>query len=707
MINQALLDPHSIVVVGGSNDLHKPGGKVLKNIIDGAYAGDLKVVNPKQSSVQGVACVASLDELDEVELAILSIPARFCPAAVHTLATEKDTRAFIILSAGFSEEGAQGKDWEEQIVRTVNSVNGCLLGPNCIGLINNNYRGVFTTPIPVLDENGCDLVSSSGATAVFLLEAGISMGLKFANVFSVGNSAQTGVEDVLEHMDAHFDAKTGSRSKLLYLESVFNPQKLLKHASSLVRKGARIAAIKAGRTEAGSRAAASHTGALTNPDSAVSALFKKAGIVQCRSRQELLSVAAVFSYPELKGKNIAVITHAGGPAVMLTDALSDGGLNVPALEGPDAEQLLSQLNPGSSVANPIDFLATGTAKQLGTIIDHCEQEFDQVDAMVVIFGSPGLFDVTDAYAILRSKMVSCSKPIYPVLPSVINARAGIEAFQSAGYANFPDEVVLARALCAVAGTPAPAKGATAPNITIDRQRIRNIVDTASDGFLPPDKAGELLDAAGIPRVQQQIITVARQLEHPPVPFDFPVAMKVVGPVHKTDVGGVVLDVESGHDMQTQFDRLMRIEGAVGVLLQPMTDGIELFVGVKREAGFGHLLVCGFGGVMVEVMNDVSACLVPVSESEASKMIRRLQAYPLIQGLRGREGVCERLFSEIIQRVSALVETAPEISEMDINPLMGSGQTLLAVDTRTRIEKQLAETPHPPLPETASSTRLKA
>jgi acetyltransferase len=604
---------------------------------------------------------------------------------VHTLATEKATRAFIILSAGFSEESAQGKAWEEQIVKTVNSVNGCLLGPNCIGILNHNYRGVFTTPIPQLDSRGCDLISSSGATAVFLLEAGMLMGLKFANVFSVGNSAQVGVEDVLEHMDLNFDAKTDSRIKLLYLESVSSPAKLLKHASSLINKGARIAAIKAGHTEAGSRAAASHTGALTNPDSAVQALLTKAGIVQCHSRQELLSMAALFTYPELRGNNIAVITHAGGPAVMLTDALSDGGLKVPAIDGPDAEELLSRLNPGSSVANPIDFLATGTAEQLGTIIDYCEQKFDHIDAMVVIFGSPGLFDVADVYAVLRAKLQSCRKPIYPVLPSLINARAGIETFLSRGYVNFPDETVLARALCAAANTPAPVASQPA-GFAVDTGRVRAIMDAAADGFLPPDMVAELLDAAGIPRAQEWIITTADQIEKTVNTFKFPAAMKVVGPVHKTDLGGVVLDVESVRDMRAHFDRLMQIEGEQGVLVQPMANGIELFIGAKREHGFGHLLVCGSGGVLVEVLNDFSTCLVPVSSGEAKAMVRRLQAYPLIRGLRGGEGVSETLFTGAIQRVSALLETAPEIVEMDINPLLGAGQTLLAVDTRIRIER---------------------
>lgn len=680
MINQSLIDPRSIVVVGGSGDIEKPGGKILKNLLDGSFGGELYVINPKNDSVQGISCLPSVAELETAELAIICIPARYCPDIVRTLANEKETRAFIILSAGFGEEGEQGKQWEQEIAETVNSADACLIGPNCIGILNSNYTGIFTSPIPPLDPKGCDLLSSSGATAVFLLEAGILLGLKFSGVYSVGNSAQTGIEEVLEYMDLTHDPKKDSSIKLLYLESIANPEKLLKHASSLVRKGVRIAAIKAGSTEAGSRAASSHTGALTNPETFVRALFNKAGIVTCSSREELLSVASAFNYKPLKGKNIAVITHAGGPAVMLTDALSSGGLNVPEIAGPDAEELLSQLHPGSSVSNPIDFLATGTAEQLGIVIDYCDNRFDQVDAMVVIFGSPGLFDVADVYKVLGEKLETCRKPIYPVLPSVINARDGIQAFLSRGHINFPDEVALGRTLAAIHGTPAPPM-IEQTGYNIDKQRIRDVIDAAIDGFLSPGEIGTLLDAAGIPRVQETTLTSFSDIGQ----IDFPVAMKAVGPVHKTDVGGVVLNVNSMEELKVHFERLMQIDQATAVLIQPMVSGLELFAGVQRESNFGHLLVCGLGGIFIEVLNDISSCLVPVSKCESIAMIKNLKGYKVIQGTRGNEGVNLELFSEIIQRLSLLVEAAPEIAEMDINPLMGSMENVSAVDTRIRFQ----------------------
>ena len=685
MINQSLLNPQSIVVVGGSDNIKKPGGKVLKNIIDGGFAGKLLVVNQRETSVQGLNCLKSVDEIDKVDLAIISIPAAYCPQIVRTLASAKGTRAFIILSAGFGEAGEQGKLLEKEIVETVNAVNGCLIGPNCIGYLNANYHGVFTTPIPPYDPKGCDLISSSGATAVFLIEAGIPSGLKFSNVFSVGNSAQIGVEEVLEYMDQNHDPDKDSCIKLLYLESVANPQKLLKHASSLIRKGVQIAAIKAGSTVAGSRAAASHTGALTNSDMVVRALFRKAGIVYCSSREELLSVASVFHYKELKGKNIAVITHAGGSAVMLTDALSLGGLQVPAIEGPDADKLLSFLHPGSSVTNPIDFLATGTAEQLGIIIDYCENKFDQIDAMVVVFGSPGLFDVANVYAVISEKLKNCSKPIYPVLPSVINAQKEIRQFLSTGHVNFPDEVELGRALVAIYKTPAPQE-VFQPAYPVDHERIRIIIDSANDGFLTAEEVAGLLDGVGVPRVGESSLKTSSDIEAMQHSVTFPVVMKVIGPVHKTDVGGVLLNIKSVEEMHVRFKQLMQIDKANGVLVQPMIAGIELFIGIKRESNFGHIILCGLGGIFVEVLNDFSSCLCPVSQAEAVTMIQRLRAYKIIKGTRGRGGVNEDLFSEIIQRISALVTAAPEIVEMDINPLMGSMSNITAVDTRIRIEK---------------------
>lgn len=685
MITKQLTDPKSIVVIGGSDDVQKPGGKVLKNLIDNNYKGNLYVVNPKADVVQGITCNKNVESLPSVDLAIIAIAAKFCPQTVRTLAEEKETRAFIILSAGFHEESEEGAKLEQEIVDTINSVNGSLIGPNCIGVMNSNYAGVFTTPVPRLDPKGVDFISGSGATAVFIMEAGMPKGLTFASVYSVGNSAQMGVEDILKDMDENFDPATSSRIKLLYVESINKPQMLLKHASSLISKGCKIAAIKSGGSEAGSRAASSHTGALASNDVAVDALFRKAGIVRCNGREELATVAGIFMHPELTGKRVAIITHAGGPAVMLTDSLSNNKLEVPPISGPEADALLEKLFPGSSVANPIDFLATGTAEQLGHIIDACENDFDNVDAMAVIFGSPGLFPVYDVYDLLHEKMNECKKPIYPILPSIINVKDEIEHFLAKGRVNFPDEVIFGNALAKVYHTPAPQpENIETPKV--DEKTIRSIIDGADNGYLMPDKVQQLLDAAGITRAGEAVVTSAEDAKKVASDLGYPVVMKVVGPVHKSDVGGVVLNVKTPEAVANEFERMIKIKDTTAILIQPMLSGVELFVGAKREDKFGHMVLCGLGGIFIEVLKDVNAGITPIAQSEALDLIHRLKSYKILQGVRGQEPVNEQHLAEIVTRVSALVTIAPEIFEMDLNPLLGRKDRVVAVDARIRIEK---------------------
>ncbi len=687
MINKQLIDPRSIVVVGGSNNIHKPGGKVLKNLIDGKFKGDIYVTNPKEIVVQGIKCYQSPADLPEVDLAIIAIAAEHVPATVELLAQLKNTRAFIILSAGFSEvEGnEEGKMLEAEIVESVNNVNGALIGPNCIGILTPNHHSVFTLPVPKLEVKGCTLISGSGATACFILESGIQKGLTFSSVFSVGNSAQMGVEEILKYMDETYDPETSSDIKLLYIENIDKPDLLLKHASSLVRKGCKIAAVKAGSSEAGSRAASSHTGALASSDVAVDALFRKAGIVRCYGREDLISVALVFMHKKPKGKNVAIITHAGGPAVMLTDTLSNNGINIPLIDNPASKELLEQLFPGSSVANPIDFLATGNAEQLGIIIDYVDKKFDEIDAMVVIFGTPGLFKIFDVYQVLDEKMKTADKPIYPVLPSTLTARKEVDEFISKGRVFFADEVVLGNALARVMNSPQPSPiEIKIPDI--DRIKIREIIDNVDEGYLPPDKVQNLLDAAGIPRAGEAVVTSGVEAVESAKKLGFPVVMKVVGPLHKSDVGGVELNVKDEESVEREFERMIRIKDTTAILIQPMLSGIELFAGAKQENKFGHLVLCGLGGIFIEVFKDVAAGLAPLDKSEAISMIRSLKSYKIIKGVRGREGVDEEKFADIITRLSALVSAAPEIVELDLNPILGKAASVVTVDARVNISR---------------------
>ncbi|HLV40669.1 MAG TPA: acetate--CoA ligase family protein [Brumimicrobium sp.] len=684
MINTQLLSPRNIIVVGASMNEQKPGGKVLRNLLEGNFKGEIYALNKKKVNIDGVIHITDVQELDDVvDLAILAVPANVCVHIIREL-IELGTRAFIIYSAGFSEAGEEGEQLEKELLELINDSDSSLIGPNCIGVINENYKGVFTSPIPEFDPLGCELISSSGATAVFFMEAAILNGLRFSNIYSIGNASHIGVEEVLEHMDLNFDPKTSPKVKLLYLEQIKHPFKFLKHATSLIRKGCRIAAIKSGYSEAGGRAASSHTGALATSDVVIRALFKKAGVVYCSSREELIAVASVFQTKPLKGKNIAIITHAGGSAVMLTDALSSKGLNIPQFDPKETAELLKQLNPGSSVDNPIDFLATGNAEQLGLIIDFCD-EHPLIDGMVVVFGSPGLFNVKDVYDVLEEKMKTCKHPIYPVLPSLMNAKDEIQSFLDNGRVNFSDEVVLGNALAHVYAMHKPNYfEIKLPKMDI--VGIRGIINASKDGFLNANDSVDLMKAAGINYAQQFTCKNTNELKAIQKSVKFPLVMKVVGPVHKTEVNGVRLNINSIEEMNAHFEELIKIPKVTSVLIQEMLQGEELFAGAVKQGEFGHLVIFGFGGIFLELLNDTANALAPLEKNEVKEMVRSLKGYPIIDGYRNRPKLDEEKFIDTIVRVGALVHIAPEIVALDLNPLLADENSITAVDIRVRIEK---------------------
>lgn len=658
----------------------------MRNIINGGYKGVLRIVNPKEDEVQGVKAFHDISELPPTDLAILVIPSHMCPETVDRLAEDKGVKAFIIISAGFGEETKEGAKLEQHILDTCERHGAALIGPNCIGLLNSWHHSVFTKPIPTLHEKGVDFISGSGATAVFILESAVTKGLPFNSVWSIGNGKQIGIEDVLQYMDENFDPEKDSHVKLLYIENVSDPDKLLFHASSLIRKGCRIAAIKAGSSESGSRAASSHTGAIASSDSAVEALFRKAGIVRCFSREELTTVGCIFTLPPLTGRNFAIVTHAGGPGVMLTDALSKGGLNVPKIEGPDADELKSLLFPGASVANPIDILATGTPEHLGIAIDYCENKFKDIDAIFVIFGTPGLVQLYEAYDVLHKKILECKKPIFPILPCLHTAGPEVAEFLKKGHVNFSDEVTLATALTQIMKTPKPAS----PEIElfgVDIPRIREIIaGIKEDGYIAPELVHQIFECAGIPMVPEMVSDSKGELTAFADKVGYPVVAKVVGPVHKSDVGGVALNIMNAEHLEMEFDRMMKIEGAKAIMVQKMIKGKELFIGAKYEPRFGHIVLCGLGGIFVEVLKDVSSGLAPLSYDEAYSMIRSLRAYKIIKGTRGQKGLNEQKYAEIIVRLSTLLRFTTEIKELDINPLLADEDNVTAVDARIRIEK---------------------
>jgi len=682
---EQLINPKSIVVVGASDNILKPGGSVLYNLTNGTFEKDLYVVNSRGGTIQGAKAYKSIEEIPQTDLAIISIPASQCLHTVDYLAKEKSVKAFIVFSAGFSEESEEGALLERQLLDIVNKAGVLMIGPNCSGFFNTKHQSIFTKPVPNLDPQGVDIISSSGGTITYIIESAMRIGLRFNSAWSIGNSAQVGVEDILEHLDKEFNPKTSSKIKLLYLEKIAAPDRFLKYSASLIRKGCKIAAIKSGSSSSGSRAASSHTGAIASSDSAVEALFRKAGIIRCFSREELANVGAVLSLKELKGRNLAIITQAGGPAVILTDALSKGNIDVPEMNKDLASELKKHLLPGAAVSNPIDIIGTGTGEHIAFCIDFCEKNFKEIDGIAVIYGNPGVSNVAEAYEMLDKKIKTSKLPIYPILPSVISATKEMDEFVKRGHVNFTDEYALANALSKVVSWTPPSVGKI-EDMPINIPRIRNIIDSAPDGYIESSTIKELFDAAGIPQVEEMVTSKKEEAISFGQKIGYPVVAKCVGPLHKSDVGGVVLNIRSNEHLALEFDRLMKIPDTTSVMIQPMLSGQELFIGAKYETTFGHIVLCGLGGIFVEILKDVASGLAPLSFNEAKSMVRSLRAYKIIKGVRGQKGLNEDLFIEIIVRISVMLRFAPEIKEMDINPLLANEEKVIAVDARIRIEK---------------------
>lgn len=685
MINNELINPKSIVVVGASDNILKPGGSVLHNIKNGTFAGELYAVNNRGGKIQGVKAYKNIELIPQTDLAVISVPASTCLETVEYLATKKGVKAFIVFSAGFSEESEEGAERERLLKNIVDNAGAVMIGPNCSGFFNTNHQSIFTRPIPNLDTMGVDIISSSGGTITYIIESAMRIGLRFNSAWSIGNAAQVGIEDILEYLDNTFDPKTSPKIKLLYLEKISDPDHFLKHSASLINKGCRIAAIKSGTTTSGSRAASSHTGAIASSDLAVEALFRKAGIIRCFSREELANVGAVLSLKPLKGRNMAIITQAGGPAVILTDALSRGNINVPEMNKGLSSELKKLLLPGAAVSNPIDIIGTGTGEHMRTAIEFCEKNFEEIDGIAVIYGNPGVSNVAEAYDILDQKIKTSHLPIYPILPSVIAAIEEMDTFVKKGHVNFTDEFALANALSkSVSWTP-PSVGKI-EDIGVNIPLIRKIIEETPNGYIDSKTIKKLFDAAGIPQVQELVTNKKDEAIAFANEAGYPVVAKCVGPLHKSDVGGVVLNIQSKAHLAFEFDRLMNIPESHSVMIQPMLSGQELFIGAKYEPKFGHIILCGLGGIFVEILKDVASGLAPLSFQEASSMIRSLRAYKIIQGARGQKGINEALFAEIIVRLSILLRFATEIKEMDINPLLANERQVIAVDARIRIEK---------------------
>ena len=677
---KALLSPRSIAVVGASEDVLKPGGKIIQNLQRKNFSGELYAVNPKAESIQGLPAFTSIVDLPQVpDLGIVAIPGRFVSRALVDLG-EKGCKVVIVLSAGFGELGPEGKAEEQRLVEIAAQYGILLFGPNCLGVMTGSYAGKFAGILPDMRAGGIDFLSGSGATVDFLAEQGVRRGLPFGSFVTVGNSAQTGIEDVVALYDEnHTDER--SPIKMLYIESIQNPRKLLRHARSLSEKGCSLVGIKSGTTEAGNRAAASHTGAMASSDTAVQALFDKAGIIRTQSRVELIDVAGALTCAPngLRGRRACIITDAGGPGVMLADELNRQGFTVPLLSEETRKRLAEVLPPGAGTGNPVDFLPSRTAEQTEKIFEILKAEVDTIDFVVFIVGDSGFRSNDAIYKVVTKAMDEFDLPVFPSLCSAVSSREALAEIRAQGKFYFEDEVALGRALGKMVSCPKPTSPVT-ELAGYDRTRLAGLF-AGQEGVISPEVTREVLEAAGFKLTGQVELTDKNDLQQTLETIPFPWVMKVMGPLHKSDVGGVRVNVMDLAQAAEVWEDFTAIEGYTGVMIQQMVGGTEAIVGVSREEGFGHLVMFGLGGIYAEALKDAQFRLAPLSRQEAGSMIRSIRALPIIQGVRGEQGMDLDVLEDVLVRIALLVTDFPQVKEMDLNPVKGYGTELYAVDSR--------------------------
>lgn len=678
-----LLEPKSIAVLGASDDLSKPGGLMVRNILLRGFDGELMLVNPKSATIQSIKAYPSVAELPSApELAFIAIPAPLVRPSLEELA-KKGTKAVVVLSNGFGEVSAEGREEEKRLVAIAEAHGMLLIGPNCSGIVSHAHASKFSGLPPTSRKGGVDFLSGSGATVDFLYENATARGLQFNSLLNVGNSAQTGVTDLLRLYDEAYTLDE-SRIKLVYVEVLNRPAEFLKHARSLSENGCHLAGIKSGATEAGSRAAASHTGAMATNDTAVQAVFDKAGIIRVKSREELIDVAIALNAmgEKLDGRGVAVVSDAGGPGVMLSDELNRQGFEVVPFREHTKELLAKALPPGAGVGNPVDCLPTRSGESIGNVLRIiAEEEKDRVDYILLIDGESGL---TDTWAIFEAIMKAQDEGGIPVLQcflSPTSAAEPLKRLREAGRSYFDDEVAMARALARIVNRPRISEPPKAIS-SYESARIAKALD-GQTGALGPDVVRGVLEGAGI-KLPAQFETSSRgALSSAGIPF--PWVMKVVGPLHKSDVGGVKLGIASLDEAHDAYDALMAIHGATGVVVQQMVQGTEVIIGANRENGFGHLVAFGLGGIYTEALKDVQFKLAPLSLEEAQDMICGVRAYPIIKGVRGQQGMDLDVLADALTRMARLVTDFPQIREMDLNPVKGYGSDLYAVDARIIVD----------------------
>lgn len=699
---RAFLKPRSVAVIGASQRQGSIGNKLFRNLLYQGFAGVVYPVNPNSEAVASVKTYPSvLDIAGEVDLAVVIVPAE----AVYTVVQQcgrKGVKGVIIISAGFAETGAEGRQMQEKVLSTARSYGMRLVGPNCMGIINTdpqvNLNATFSSVFP--PTGNIALCSQSGALGLAILEYARVLNIGLSAFVSIGNRADVSSNDFLEYWVD--DPKTDVI--LLYLESFGNPRKFARIARA-VSAHKPVVAVKSGRTAAGSRAAASHTGALVTGEVGSDALFRQAGILRVDTLEELFDTANLLSHqPTPRGRRLAILSNGGGPAIMTADACAARGIELPALSEATISALKKALPRGASFANPIDMTAGAGASEYAEALRLLAED-EAIDNVVVIFIPP---IVTEPEAV--AKAIRTVAPQYrqrgkTLLASFMGARgARVElGSDEEGYVPsfaFPEATAaaLARA-CEYGEWLRRPKGAIPPLPGIDAKKAATIVRSALERsakkpvWLDTDTAFSLLDCYGIRCVQSRPAASAEETARLAADTGFPVAVKLLSDTitHKTEVGGVVLGVRSETEAKQAFAGIRERLAALGrdgemqgvVVQQMVTKGVEVIVGVTLDASFGPLILFGTGGIYTELFKDVAVRIHPLADIDAREMIQSVKAHQLLEGWRGSKPSDVEALEGLLLRVSAMVEDLPQIAELDLNPVkaLDKGKGYIVVDAR--------------------------
>ncbi len=700
-----ILCPKRVAVIGASRDPRSVGGALFRNMIDEGFNGVVFPVNPKTDSVAGVLSYPTvLDIPGDIDLAVVVVPASSVMETVDQCA-QKGIGSLVIISSGFGEAGEVGKSLEKALMEKVLSYGMRVVGPNCLGIMNNDPEvKLNATFSPVTPPFGnLSIGTQSGALGLALLDNARSLNLGIANFVSFGNRIDISNDDLLEYWED--DKNTGVI--VLYMESFGNPRKFGRSARRISYRKP-IIAVKAGRSKAGAQAATSHTGALAVSDVAVDALFKQSGVIRVDTIQEMFYAAEFLAHQPLpKGPRVGIITNAGGPGVLAADACVGAGLKVEPLSEPTRKRLREFLPASASVENPIDMIATAPPENYRETLSILLDDPD-IDSIIVIYIPPFVTRPEDVFKAVNEVIsgYSVDKPV--VTCFMMSETLLSDMRKDSGYSIrpfvFPEEAV--RALSHAYNYALfrfGAEGRVVRFKDIDPEKARKVVGQwgLEGGWMPPEAALRLLSEYGIPSVETKTAYSADEAVEIARRIGFPVVMKIRSRtiIHKSDIGGVAFAKDEGEVKKAysgfleRLGSLGRINEMEGVILQPLIqEARELIVGMSPDPVFGPLVMLGLGGIQVELLKDVAFSIHPLRNTDPGRMLSQLKTLPLLKEWRGRPASDIGALEETLLRFSCLIEDFPEIEQMEINPLLAlnAGKGCLSVDARIYLSKKISD-----------------